>query len=290
MIPNAYLCSYPKSGRTWMRYALVSLLDLRYELGGGFDMENMFGLIPNRDGEGATQPWKTPDNYQYADRPEIPFLIASHLRWEPAFAETPTVLLVRSPGDVVVSRYHHMTRHEGKFSGTLAEFARSDQHGLPDLLAYLASWEPHLEDPGITVLTYEELKSDPVKAFGRLTRGLGLDFDRDSLEAALEAASVDRMRKVEAESGVGQPQAYNFNDPDARRVRKAKVGSWREEMEPETVELMVSEIEASPSARELLEKLGLIPELDVLEPDLAALAPEPDVPGPESPANARPQV
>jgi hypothetical protein len=273
-----------------MRFALANLLDSVHDLGGGFDMENMFALIPNQDGEGATQPWKTPENYSFADRPEVPFIVASHLPWQPDFSSVPSVLLVRGPGDVVVSRFHHMTRHEGKFSGTLAEFAADPEHGLPDLLAYLSSWEPHLEDPDLTVLTYEELKSDPVKAFGRLTGGLGLDFDVSRLEAALEAASVDRMRKVEAESGVGQPQAYNFNDPDARRVRKAKVGSWREEMDPETVELMLAEIEASPSARDLLEKLGLIPELELLEPDLTALAPEPEISGPSSAEDAQPQV
>lgn len=273
-----------------MRFALANLLDSVHDLGGGFDMENMFGLIPNQDGEGATQPWKTPGNYRFGDRPEVPFIIASHLPWQADFSGIPSALLVRGPGDVVVSRYHHMTRHEGKFSGTLAEFARDPEHGLPDLLRYLRSWEPHIEDPGLTVLTYEELKSDPVKAFGRLTRGLGLNCEEDRLKAALDAASVDRMRKVESRSGVGQPQAYDFADPDARRVRKAKVGSWREEMDYETAAFMSSEIEAWPAARRLLEKLGLIPELELVEPDLTALAPEPELPEPDSPGDPQPQA
>ena len=84
-------------------------------------------------------------------------------------------------------------------------------------------------------------------------------FEPLALEAALEAASVDRMRKVEAESGVGQPQAYDFDDPDARRVRKAKVGGWREEMDDDTIALLIAEIEATPPARELLEGLDLMP-------------------------------
>ncbi len=242
-----------------MRFALVHLLDSAYDLGGGFDMENMFGLIPNRDGEGMTQPWKTPENYRYFDRPEVPFIVASHLPWEGEFGRLPTVFLARSPGDVVVSRYHHMTRHEGKFGGSLAEFAADPEHGVPDLIAYLASWQPHLDDPNLVTVTYEQLKADPVDSFGRLTSGLGVEAELLSLEAALEAASVDRMRKVEAESGVGQPQAYDFDDPDARRVRKAKVGGWREEMDDDTIALLIAEIEATPPARELLEGLDLMP-------------------------------
>ena len=257
--PTAYLCSYPKSGRTWMRFALVHLLDSRHELGGGFDMENMFGLIPNLDGEGRTQPWKLPDHYRYRDRPEVPFIVASHLPWESDFSRLPTVFLARSPGDVVVSRFHHMTRHEGKFDGSLAEFAGDPEHGIPDLIAYLATWQPHLEDPNVIAVTYERLKADPVAAFGELVTGLGIQADPEELAAALEAASVDRMRKVEAESGVGQPQAYDFEDPDARRVRKARVGGWREEMDDDTIALLIAEIESQPAARELLEGLDLMP-------------------------------
>ncbi len=257
--PSAWLCSYPKSGRTWMRFALVNLLDRQYGLDGSFDMENMFGLIPYSDGEGKTQTWKMPDSYRFRDRPDVPFVIASHLRWKTAFSDRATVFLVRNPGDVVVSRYHHMNRHEGKFSGSLAEFTLDPDWGLPDLLGYLESWQPHIHDPGTTVITYEALKSDPVPAFGRLVEGLGIEAGRGALEAALEASSVDRMRKVEATSGVGQPQAYDFDDPDARRVRKAKVGSWREEMDEDTIATMLAEIEKYPAAREMLEELDILP-------------------------------
>ena len=257
--PTAYLCSYPKSGRTWMRFALVHLLDSLFDLDGSFDMENMFGLIPNRDGEGKTQPWKTPDHYRYRDRPEVPFIVASHLDWEDEFARLPTVFLARSPGDVVVSRFHHMTRHEGKFGGSLAEFAADPEHGIPDLIAYLASWQPHLEDPGVTVVTYERLKADPAGTFEELVTGLGIEANPGELAAALEAASVERMRKVEAESGVGQPQAYDFEDPNARRVRKARVGGWREEMDDDTIAVLIAEIESEPAARDLLEELDLMP-------------------------------
>ena len=108
-------------------------------------------------------------------------------------------------------------------------------------------------------MTYERLKADPVAAFGELVTGLGIQADPEELAAALEAASVDRMRKVEAESGVGQPQAYDFEDPDARRVRKARVGGWREEMDDDTIALLIAEIESQPAARELLEGLDLMP-------------------------------
>ena len=259
--PTAYLCSYPKSGRTWMRYALVELLDARYGLG-GFDMKNMFELIPNRDGDGPAPSWTTPEDYRFADRPEVPFIVMSHLPWEPGFAELPVLFLARSPGDVLVSHYHHRTRHDGRLAGaSLADFAADPDWGIADLVSYLASWQPHLEDPNVTVMTYERLKAQPLEAFGVVAAALGVQAGPQELQAALDASSVDRMRKVEEASGDWQPHAYDIDDPDARRVRKAKVGGWREEMDPQTVEALVAGIEGSPQARELLERLGLMPDV-----------------------------
>ena len=108
-------------------------------------------------------------------------------------------------------------------------------------------------------MTYEQLKADPVEAFGRLTSGLGVVADPNDLQTALDSASVERMRKVESESGVGQPQSYDFDDPNARRVRKAEVGGWRQEMDDDTIALLIAEIEAKPAARDLLEELDLMP-------------------------------
>jgi hypothetical protein len=261
--PTAFLCSYPKSGRTWMRFALVNLMNDVYGLGLKLDMDNMFSLIPNEDGGPDevfySQPWKTLDKYAFADREEMPFVGMSHLRWEGRFTGPRIVFLVRNPADVLVSLYFHMTRHAHQFEGTIGEFARDERYGVPRMVSYLSSWQPHLRDPNVTVMTYEKLKADPLDSFQDVVAGLGIEAGAGECRAALDAASVERMRKVEAKSGVGQPNAYDFDDPDARRVRRAKVGGWREEMDDDTIALMLAEIESDPAALELLEELDLMP-------------------------------
>lgn len=259
--PDAWLCSYPKSGRTWMRFALANLIDETFDLGVGFDTENMFQLIPNDDGPDHTRPWKRVEEFAYGDRPGVPLIAMSHLPWEERFSETPAVLLIRNPAASLVSRFFHVSRHAGRFDGDLPEFARDEFLGVPGLVSYFASWQPHLDDPNVEVVTYEELRAEPLEPFTRIVRRLGIEADRPALERALEAASVDRMRSVEKRAGVGQPNQYDRNDPGALRVRRAGTDSWREEIDPNTLEFLIESLDSDPAASELLERYGIAPTL-----------------------------
>ena len=258
--PEAWLCSYPKSGRTWMRFALANLIDDVYDLGVGFDTETMFQLIPNDDGADHTRPWKTIDKFAYGDREGLPLIAMSHLPWEARFSETPVVLLIRNPAASLVSRFFHVSRHAGRFDGDLPEFARDEFLGVPGLISYFASWQPHVDDPNVEVITYEELRGEPVEPFGRIVSQLGIQADRAALEKALAAASVDRMRSVEKQAGVGQPNEYDRNDPGALRVRRAGTDSWREEIDPETLDFLIDSLEANPAATAMLDRFGLLPQ------------------------------
>ena len=258
-LPDAWLCSYPKSGRTWMRFALSNLIDEVFDLGVGFDTADMFGLIPNDDGPDHTRPWKTIANFAYADRDGLPLIAMSHLPWDERFEGIPTVLLIRNPAASLVSRFFHMSRHAGQFEGGLPEFARDEFYGVPGIVGYFASWAPHLDDPGVEVVTYEELRSEPLEPFGRIVRRLGIEADEAALRRALDAAQVDRMRTVEQKSGVGQPNDYDRSDPSALRVRKASATGWRDEIDDATLEYLVDSLEADRTACGLLERFDLMP-------------------------------
>lgn len=264
MVPpvSAYLCSYPKSGRTWVRFALVNLMNEAYGLDLDLDMENMFQLIPNDDGEGQTQPWKRLDRYAFADRPGMPFVAMSHLPWDGRFRDPSVVLLLRNPADTLTSRYFHVTRHERKLDASIDEFAHHEQFGVPSLVEFFASWEPHSEDDNVKVITYEQMRRKPLEPFRRIVDQLGIEATDAQLEDALAASTVEKMREIEKASGVGQPNAYDRNDPQAMRVRKAKVGGWREELAPQTVEYLMESFAASPPAMALLERYSIVPEVE----------------------------
>ena len=258
---DAYLCSYPKSGRTWMRFALANLIDEFYGLDLDLDMENMFGLIPNDDGRKNTQPWKTLESYRFAERSDVPMIAMSHRRLDQRFDSLPIVLLMRTPADSLVSRYYHMSRHAGQFKDGIDQFAHDPRYGIPSLVEYFASWEPHSEDQNVVAVTYEQLRSEPLEPFGRIVAQMGIDATPDQLARALEMSSVDRMREVERKSGVGQPNNYDRSDPQAMRVRSARVGGWREELSQQTSDDLVEAFSRSEAATALLQRYSIAPQL-----------------------------
>jgi hypothetical protein len=245
-----------------MRFALVNLMNEAYGLGLDLDMENMFTLIPNDDGEGQTQPRKTLDKYAFADRSGMPFVAMSHLPWDERFLRPRILLLMRTPADSLVSRFYHMSRHAGQFDGSIDEFAHDVLYGVPGLVEYFASWEPHAEDANVEVVTYEQLRAEPFGPFRRIADQLGIEATDEQLQAALDASTVEKMREVEKASGVGAPNPYDRSDPQAMRVRKAKVGGWRDELAPETVDYLMDSFAASPQATALLERYSIVPEPD----------------------------
>jgi hypothetical protein len=244
-----------------MRFALTNLIDEVYGLDLDLDMENMFGLIPNDDGRKNTQPWKTVDSYRFAERSDVPLIAMSHRTWDQRFDSLPIVLLMRTPADSLVSRFYHMSRHAGEFNDGIDQFARDPRYGVPSLVEYFASWEPHSEDQNVVAVTYEQLRSDPLDPFGRIVAQMGIDATQEQLERALELSNVDRMREVERKSGVGQPNDYDRSDPQAMRVRSGRVGGWRDELSPQTSDYLFDAVSRSEEATALLERYSIAPQL-----------------------------
>lgn len=242
-----------------MRFALANLMNEVFDLKSEIDTANMFSLIPNDDGPDNTRPWKTIGNFAWGDREGLPLVAMSHLAWRDDFSTTPVVLLIRNPAASLVSRFFHMSRHAGQFKGGLREFARDEFFGVPGIVSYFASWEPHVDDPNVSVITYEDLRAEPLEPFSRIVRVLGIEADSSALERALEASSVDRMRAVEKRAGVGQPHEYDRNDPEALRVRNTGSKSWRDEIDDETLDFLLRSLKADRAAANLLERFDLIP-------------------------------
>ena len=80
-------------------------------------------------------------------------------------------------------------------------------------------------------------------AFGRhgartvLTYGWG-SADLDDVKSAVEFASVENMRKLETSStfSSGRMQPGDKNNPDSFKVRRAKVGGYRDYFEDDQIE------------------------------------------------------
>ena len=213
------LCiSYPKSGRTWLRVMLS-------ELGVDCDYTHL--------DTGAEKPsW------------------GRHFRElrPPVAPEGARVLFLhRDPRDTVVSFFHEMTKRNRLAPGralqflvqgripprALGAFVRSPRFGIEKTVRFNLACAGAV--PGLHV-GYEALREDPVAQLGAIIRHFGAAVAPDRIRSVVAANSFEKMREKEASGAYGTHmlRPRDPNDPDSFKVRRGKVGGWRDEMDAET--------------------------------------------------------
>jgi hypothetical protein len=228
---DGFIASYPKSGRTWLRFILANYLDAVLDLGLEVDFRSMFQLIPN-DVVDRERGFRA---YRYRFRRDVPFLVMSHQPFHRAvFGSTPVLLMVREPKDVLVSFYFHESRHRNAYKDGIKAFIRDEDSGTGALCRYLNGWARALVDRPHLVLSYESLKSDPADAMRRVIDFFAIEPDEEALARALEVSSFESMRAVERRTAIPGP-GYDRDDQNGVRVRRGRIGGYGEVLDPDDV-------------------------------------------------------
>ena len=190
--------SHPKSGRTWLRFMLAHALSSR-------------PVTTLRDCAVAV-----PD----IERLTSPTAVA--VTHEPHWLDrTPAgVVLLRDPGEILVSFYFHVTEHRlaDRFEGSFVEFLDADL-GVSRLASFLFDVADRL-DSGPTLLTYDDLLADTAGTLGRAVGALGLTASTDRITDAARAATFDAMREIEAISPIND--RFDVDRPNRNRVRAGR--------------------------------------------------------------------
>ena len=245
---DAFLVSYPKSGRTWLRYLLSIYLAQVFELDLDIDLRTTFKVLPNYDLD-------TERGLPAADRMaegQGPLVAASHRDWDPdLFAGTPAVFLVRDPRDVLVSSYFHQTRHKHRFDGDLSDFIDDADYGVGAIGTFHNRWLDGLRGQRHIVISYEQLSDDTHATVRRVLEFLGLPVDEAALDHAIRQAQFDRMRKKEQREGI-PGHSYDRSDADASRVRRGKVAGYLDYLGPhelERIDAILDRVLSDPARR-----------------------------------------
>lgn len=222
---DAFLISYPKCGRTWLR-ALLG----KYVLGNGTDRDPLeVQKLTRADPHFATlavthddEPhWKPPEKLSRDKR---------------AYVGKKVIFLTRDPRDTLVSNYFQYTRRGGaeftrdSFAGGISSFIRHDIGGLRGLVGFYNIWAECRSVPAAFLhITYEELTEDTKAVLQRC-----LDFlqwpqhEPAFLDEVVAFGSFANMRRLEETDALNsvrlRPQ--QVDDPESFKVRRGKVGGY----------------------------------------------------------------
>lgn len=238
---DVVVASFGKSGRTWLRVMLSRVYALTH---GASESEllSLRGTSGRRPG--LPRIFFTHDNYikDYTD----------HTDSKVDFYDHRVILLVRDPRDVTVSQYfqwkHRMKSRKTRVNdyppkGTeisLFDFLMSPTFGLVRGVDFLNVWAGEIDRmPHLLVVRYEDLRREPAKILTRIVEFIETPVSQAVIEEAVDYASVDRMREREAANtswlSGGRLKPSDPGNADSYKVRRAKVGGYRDYFSDEEV-------------------------------------------------------
>ena len=234
--------SFGKSGRTWLRVMLSHLFRVMYKLPEntvmGFDnFHNFNRAVP--------KVFFTHDNY-------IKDFTGDFDTKQP-FYHKPVVLLARDPRDVAVSQFFQWKFRTKSTKITinnypprdreisLYDFVMADTGGSMQVIAdYLNLWAkeaPKVEN--FHLLRYEDLRSKPHQELRRMLDFMRVDATDAHVDAAVDYSSYENMKKMESKQQFrlagGRMTPGDKDNPDSFKVRRAKVGGYRDYFSDEEV-------------------------------------------------------
>lgn len=200
--------SYPKSGRSWVRFALTAL-------GHGQD------IAFHHDG------------FEFNDGSLPAHNFDPQLRRIQYGAPCYVVYLARDPRDIMVSLYHQVTgrfRDFFDYRGTISDFIRDDYFGAHNLRRFQDMWNGLCEEGLALRVSYEDCHDDFAAVLASICDHYGFVHSPAEITTAVEFARFDNMQRIE--------QSGEFHEPWLRprngspKVRQGKVGGHLRELSP----------------------------------------------------------
>lgn len=184
-----FLCSYPKSGNTWVRIMISALIEGTPER---LTHERIRQLVP--------------DIYQ-----DMPLIKSSKL--QPKIIKTHscdfhnfprTIYVIRDPRSAWISFYHYTKAYNPDYGGSFLEFLHDREQ-----FEWCGPWEQHAKQAHdeqarvgpdkLLIVRYEDLHQDAVSELNKISRFIGLDAGAELITEIVEKTSFKEMKKSETD-------------------------------------------------------------------------------------------
>ena len=221
---DAIVVSIPKSGRTWLR-VFLSAYFCGLE-GRPFSL----AMPPSDQAPRVSFTHDLWEHWYYARLKDR--LRGKHLVPRRAGRDTPIILLVRDPRDVVVSLYFQVTRRDHRYHGTLADMLRHPTFGIGAIITVLNAWMAEWgARPAVHLVRYEDCRAHSTRIFREILLFLHVPrIDEHIFAHSLAFCSFENMQRMEAAAefttSILAPGAAH--DTESFKVRRGIVGGYRD--------------------------------------------------------------
>lgn len=229
--------SYPKSGRTWVAAMISHAYHQKY----GISERKIIRFDNfNRMNPEIPRIFFTHDSQK--SKPHVPLASLDDYRCKKV------LLLVRDPRDVLISSYFHFTKRYLSKKAVSVSRARyyDEMNGLfiyamdrlPKVINFLNNWSRNLDSvENALLIRYEDLRENPNAELTKIMSFIGGEFSSETIENAVSFGSFENLRARERGRFFESSRLHPGDDwdPNSFKVRRGKVGAYREHFTDEQV-------------------------------------------------------
>jgi len=248
--PVYYICSFPFSGRTWLRFILCHYINLKFNLNINVNFHSIFTLIPNNGYDGN----KGIEIYDYFSDNRFPLILSSHVNYAPSkFSDGKVIFMLRSVYDIIVSDYFQSRGLSRIWDGDIKSFIQSEKSVVYEICRYLNTWAAFLQTGKAHIISYEMLSDDTESTVSGVLEFLGIPISKQLLREAIESSCFSEMKKLEEAEGFPEINTQLRNIRPVK-VREGRSGSYKKHLDSNNVDLIkdVCNKELTIDAKKLL--------------------------------------
>ena len=188
---DIWIATYPRSGTTWSQYLLLLL-----HYGPELEFDHVQDVSPWFE---RTLALGSTDAAAINAMPS-PRIFKTHLpaAWVPKVGK---IIQISRDGRDVAQSYYELYR---KYLGYRESFERFFEQFLRGDLQYRSwfdferGWRERHDEENVLALRYEDMRAKPRAAVERIARFCGVNREASELDAIVEAASIEQMKRIES--------------------------------------------------------------------------------------------
>jgi len=262
-----WLASFPRSGNTWLRYVICSLLEKANETridtvptlhcANRKAIEETLGFsvsLLSADEVNSLRPDVYRQWSQEWDQQSPLFIkvhdgFANNVKGHHIFPSSVTqaaIYLVRNPLDICVSYAHFWGFEDYDMA---ADLMCDKAHSLPEnnrdlfgqIYQHIADWSTNVDSwcnkspLPVKVVKYEDMKRAPLDTLSNVVEYLNLPYDKSEMQAALNHCDISKLQQQEAKIGFSD-RPYGGET----FFRQGEANVWRDKLAKQTVDKIVS--------------------------------------------------
>lgn len=267
-----WIASYPKSGNTWVRFFLNTILINQDQPLSINEIKRLTILDTNPYFYEKASGKKFPDikfselsRYRPLAHHEMtkihpnPVIVKTHsvlgdhmgVPFITPEVTAAAVYLVRNPLDIVAS----FANHKMLSTDEVIKRMCNETWTLGKVASYVSSWSTNVKSwtvkphPKLLVMRYEDLLDKPEESFTQLVKFLGIERSEEDIARAIRFTSIGELQKQEASEGFNERA-----DAEGRFFRKGRAGGWREELSEKQAGQLID------YHREQMQRFGYLPD------------------------------